>query len=465
MTSLQVFSAGGLYAVNDLNHCAYAAYKYNQGKLKFGYRQNIIIDNVASDCPEFKSLNKHIQVLPADTNIQNVACSQDIGGLGFSHDWAYDNESYQELVSQFYKGTQNCSIQFSSTLPVTNSPFASDINLITSEKPNHWQCIIKTAKRQVLFPGILISSDIKELVLDVEQRFKQKSSLTDMDFAQVYSNHNFQKTDRYTSLSLPRRTTRLSHGFIPMQNGEWALNILSTDNSWDWKFINRLTVVAKEQHLGRFYITPQPSILIKHIKGHEIPRWTQILAEYNFPMAYGDNDLLFKSFNNISLRNKLAQAFNDAAVYAHNVRITSNVKNFELDAEIFIEEISGFFSKKYRVYYRTNLDIRELDIQVTERPMKLDDLCQFIIKLMKQHHHHTPAEKLDLKASKSLLLQAPDEGHQTYACKACLTEYIEDLGDPETNTKPGTLFNDLPQSWCCPTCEEPKQSFELVGPV
>ncbi len=46
-----------------------------------------------------------------------------------------------------------------------------------------------------------------------------------------------------------------------------------------------------------------------------------------------------------------------------------------------------------------------------------------------------------------------------YVCGGCGYEYIPELGDPDADIAPGTLFEKLPEDWVCPECAESKSSF------
>lgn len=47
-----------------------------------------------------------------------------------------------------------------------------------------------------------------------------------------------------------------------------------------------------------------------------------------------------------------------------------------------------------------------------------------------------------------------------YQCKLCGYVYDPAAGDPDSGMKPGTLFEELPDSWVCPICGAPKSEFE-----
>ncbi|MBF0399769.1 MAG: rubredoxin [Magnetococcales bacterium] len=46
-----------------------------------------------------------------------------------------------------------------------------------------------------------------------------------------------------------------------------------------------------------------------------------------------------------------------------------------------------------------------------------------------------------------------------WVCLVCDYVYDSEAGDPEGGIMPGTLFKDLPESWCCPYCGAKAKSF------
>ena len=56
-------------------------------------------------------------------------------------------------------------------------------------------------------------------------------------------------------------------------------------------------------------------------------------------------------------------------------------------------------------------------------------------------------------------LPKPEPIGKRYVCGGCGYEYIPELGDPDGEIVPGTLFEKLPEDWVCPECAEPKDQF------
>ncbi|MCD6358831.1 MAG: rubredoxin, partial [Dehalococcoidia bacterium] len=49
-----------------------------------------------------------------------------------------------------------------------------------------------------------------------------------------------------------------------------------------------------------------------------------------------------------------------------------------------------------------------------------------------------------------------------YRCTVCGYIYNPELGDPDSNIKPGTPFEKIPDDWVCPVCGVGKEDFEKL---
>ena len=50
-----------------------------------------------------------------------------------------------------------------------------------------------------------------------------------------------------------------------------------------------------------------------------------------------------------------------------------------------------------------------------------------------------------------------------FGCQICGHVYDEAEGDPAAGVAPGTRWEDVPQSWCCPECSVAKADFSLMA--
>ena len=49
---------------------------------------------------------------------------------------------------------------------------------------------------------------------------------------------------------------------------------------------------------------------------------------------------------------------------------------------------------------------------------------------------------------------------EKWICTVCGYVYDPTIGDPDNEIKPGTSFEDLPDTWVCPECGVGKELFE-----
>jgi len=49
-----------------------------------------------------------------------------------------------------------------------------------------------------------------------------------------------------------------------------------------------------------------------------------------------------------------------------------------------------------------------------------------------------------------------------YRCDVCGYIYDPEQGDPDSNIKPGTAFENIPDDWECPVCGVGKDEFSKV---
>jgi len=47
-----------------------------------------------------------------------------------------------------------------------------------------------------------------------------------------------------------------------------------------------------------------------------------------------------------------------------------------------------------------------------------------------------------------------------WECPACSYIYDSEQGDMERDIAPGTAWEDVPESWSCPLCGNPKEIFD-----
>lgn len=71
-------------------------------------------------------------------------------------------------------------------------------------------------------------------------------------------------------------------------------------------------------------------------------------------------------------------------------------------------------------------------------------------------------EAPEFKKMKKTVIQNPKTTTGVYVCSGCSNEYIPEEGDPDAGIAPGTPFDQLPDSYQCAKCGDPKSAFKSL---
>ncbi len=77
-------------------------------------------------------------------------------------------------------------------------------------------------------------------------------------------------------------------------------------------------------------------------------------------------------------------------------------------------------------------------------------------------YYHLVKKGFTPKASPLYQKSAREKDSGKYVCTVCGYVYDPKTGDPVSGVKPGTAFEDLPESWVCPVCGARKNQFKKI---
>ncbi|RZL02983.1 MAG: hypothetical protein EOO89_28565, partial [Pedobacter sp.] len=89
-----------------------------------------------------------------------------------------------------------------------------------------------------------------------------------------------------------------------------------------------------------------------------------------------------------------------------------------------------------------------------------DDLATTLMELC-DYFYNLQTNGIDLAAIpvKSNETEQPEEKILIHQCKYCGTVYDKEFGDEYNNIPAGTIFEEIPATYSCPTCDSPKADF------
>jgi rubredoxin len=67
-----------------------------------------------------------------------------------------------------------------------------------------------------------------------------------------------------------------------------------------------------------------------------------------------------------------------------------------------------------------------------------------------------------VRLSEGMPSSTDTESTPRWVCESCGYVYDPERGDPDGGIPPGTAFEDIPDTWCCPMCGARKRDFIRV---
>jgi len=133
-----------------------------------------------------------------------------------------------------------------------------------------------------------------------------------------------------------------------------------------------------------------------------------------------------------------------------------NYKIGETPAPVVIENAVAYLEAKV---------IQEVDVgthtifigEVVGADVITEDVC------MTYNYYHQVKRGTTPKTAPSYIEEKKEAPKMAkYECTVCGYVYDPELGDPDSSIKPGTPFDELPDTWTCPVCGAAKSEFEKI---
>jgi rubredoxin len=354
--------------------------------------------------------------------------------------------------------------------------FTGNLNFISSQQPNFWYLYVQhpTLEGIQRWPELIYSGDIATVSKALETELSINKTLG-VDLEQLRKILSSQLKINTIALKeeliLPRLRFPNYEGMNKTGQTYW-LGIYRRNFDFPVDFLEQAAQLCISTKIGALYLTPFKSLIIKGIKEEDRIKWERLLGKYGINIRHNISELNWKTPDlddgALRLKNYLARELDDLDVRTYGLTFAIKTKPMEAAASVLIEkgyEINLFGKLKlfphYNIYYVPdfNPNKQEFKLYVSKRPRFLlsEDLlylCQkYYNGLTKEQDSGTQVEKREVESK-------PLKEKNIFACSECYTLYDEELGDPTQNIDLGTTFASLPNTWHCPVCEAPKESFK-----
>ncbi|MFT2010676.1 rubredoxin [Pontibacter sp. 13R65] len=484
--TIKINLPGGIVAAGDLFEVLTAAEKAGVENVRFGNRQQLFFSVAEDKLPVLKQdlfLADIMYELNADAH-PNIISSYAIEEVIYHPDWLREGV-YKDILDLFDYRPQ-LKINLVDNDQTFFPFFTGNLNFIASDTSNYWYLYIRFPKTNVIYqwPTLVYSEDIADLSSVIERTIFASPELFydrpaidgNLLHGMVNAVGDFVIQPITKALKLPEFTLSYYEGFNRYGSNKLWLGIYRRDELFKVAFLKDLCKVCMKTRVGQLYTTPWKSLIVKGIDAADRNLWDAVLCKYRINVRHASNELNWQVEDQcaygLELKNELVRKLNE-----------EDVRTFRLCFAIKTQPKTGLFGsivirtqqditdgvvladERFEILYTRDFNPNSKDFISFRKDVRRPELSNFIIELC--NYYYELQSEPDLMANavyleNEVLTEAAEpEKPKVYQCRNCFTIYDETYGDAVNEIAVGTPFEKL-ETYCCPTCEAPKEDFKLI---
>jgi rubredoxin len=473
---LRILSKGGILSPSTLLKILAVAGKAGNSTISFGSRQDIIFD-LPKWCYDevLNELNQlHLEYAveaPKDKKRQNIVTSFASADIQASTQWL-NSGNYTQILELFnypHVLRVNLADPLQSMVPL----FYGHLNFVASPQKHYWYLYLRMpdSNEKYMWPMLVYSTDIPALSKAIERLWLQKSNIRGEELAQellattALNHKKIEEPLKYTQSFSPDY-----EGFGRMyESPDYWMGLYWRDNKNDIPFLEELCRLSLKNGITNLAITPWKSLIIKDIKEKEVVSWMAMLGRFGITLRHSAFDLNWHlplwNAKALKLKEYIVRNFDKKDVCVHGLTFGVSYDNEAPFSSVVIRErqMAAWIRKlgigvTYDVLVAKNFDPNSCIYNTFEASCMKNRLPSVLEQATQTYYKQfIPKFKFQPAVSKDDL-----EKQMVHQCPNCKTVYFAEKGAPSMNIKPGTTFDLLPESYCCPLCETEKRNFTLV---
>lgn len=481
--TIKINFRGGIVSPGDLYNILVAAGKVGITAVRFGLRQQLLMDVAMAD---FSTLSEELIALNVpyekdEDAFPNIVSSYPAEEVFINNTWLSEGvyKDIFDLIDYQPKLKINISDSNQSFTPL----LTGNINWVASSSQHFWHLFIRFPKTNVVYEckEMVYTNDVARMSKHIESLiFEHKHSFFDNAEANGDLLFEMVKTGNYItkpsekSAVLPSFNLPYYEG-LNRYNDKYWLGIYRRDELFTISFLKDICKLCLQTKVGQLCTTPWKSLIIKSIEEKDRQSWNNLLASNSINVRHAANELNFQVEDNcedgLALKQYLVKHLNDDDVRTFGVCIGIKTrKKSEVFSSILVRRrpiltIAGV--ELVHVYdilcaHDFNPNERTGFVYSSGNPKALlpEQLRRAILSFYShQANNRKKQETLLVKKEAAVKVTAPVHVHQ---CPNCLTVYDETFGEPENDIAAGIKFEHLPAGYNCPLCETPKKDFISV---
>jgi len=479
--SIKINFTGGIISPGNLLNILKAAHTAKVKSVRFGLRQQLIMEVFRE---EFNSFKSSLIELNADYEVNNDVFPNIVSSYPISESFSTGNwltEGIYKDIFDLFDFKPKLKINIVDLNQSFTPFFTGNLNFIASEDTNFWFLFIRFPKTNNIYKweNLIFTNEISRLSKTIEEVIFNQSDLFYENpladgkslFKQIENNFYFINKPMESELELPPFMLPYYEGFNKDNNKLW-LGIYMRKELYSIPFLNDLCNVCLQTKIGQILVTNWKSIIIKDINVEERHLWSRILDHHQMNIRHGANELNWQLEDNndeaIQLKHQLVKYLDkyDARTYGLSFAIQTKPKS-ELFGSIIIRKkplisISGTgFFNVFDILYTEDFNPNSRKLKVFQKNLLKLHLGEQLRRLCRVYYHSfaNPAKIVETKNE-----DVDFENISIYhSCKHCFTIYDQYFGDSINEINPGIPFSELPETFICSVCEAPKSDFVEVN--
>lgn len=469
---------GGIASPAEMKDILIAAAQAQVESVSFGLRQQMLL-NVPHSFG--KTFGKAMQNLDIDFQVDNnehpnIVSSYVAEEVFQKGNWLTEG-IYKDILDTFeYRPQLKVNI---SDADQSFSPFFSGhLNFIASPTPNFWYLYVRIPRSNSLvsFRSLVFSNEIAKISQYLEEQILVQQRTESKEIEALLENLPIAISAPVEAGLVPARfTLPYYEGFNRYGKKTW-LGIYRRNESFPVNFLMKICTLCQETKIGEICLTPFKSLIIKGIQEADRWKWSNVLSAFNINVRHAANELNWQIEDDsdaaLQLKSDLVRGFDAidlrtfglcfgiktrprTEVYASIMLMKRRFKLFNLIPLHNVYDISYTedFNPNGRTkkYFAQGVWRFNVDEQLRRCVLKYNSMIaenQVLAAGLKDDH------KTDEVPTPSIKI--------VHQCPDCFTIYDADFGDLLNGIPAGVAFEDLPDSYCCPTCETHKREFKTL---
>lgn len=316
INTIKINFKGGIIPHTDLYNILIAAGKSGIPYVRFGLRQQLLIDVVIE---ELENVSGELDNLGISheinrTEFPNIMSSFPADEIFIMKTWV--TEAVYHRIFESFGHTPGLKINISDAHQSLTPLLTGNINWVASPADtDFWHLFIRFPKTNIVYEWQdvvhtidlpLMSKNIEEIILNDKQKYYDNDDASGEELYEKVTTSSFTTKPAEGPLALPPFKLPYYEG-LNRYNEKYWLGIYMRDELFSIQFLKEACQLCLQTGIGQLCSTPWKTVIIKGITEENKHLWEELLNKYRINVRHAANELNFQVEDNSMEALKLKQ--------------------------------------------------------------------------------------------------------------------------------------------------------------